>query len=185
MSFFFSIFAPAHVLFLMSGFCIANRRSLTARSVLHRPVCQSEKRQTRISMRTLARKSHAVKPLTIFSVRQISLPNQVYRMCADCWQRFRRHHNLGHNHRCDSRFYSYLIFTREVGLGNCWFLQVLARNVPCIICNLTSMGGNRSLVRLLIHQRTWIPAYAGTTKFKGFDKFGCNQTLTLTGITAQ
>jgi hypothetical protein len=120
----------------MSGFCIANRRSLTARSVLHRPVCQSEKRQTRISMRTLARKSHAVKPLTIFSVRQISLPNQVYRMCADCWQRFRWHHDLFRNHSCDSRFYSYLIFTREAGLGNCWFSQVLARNVPCITRDL-------------------------------------------------
>jgi hypothetical protein len=146
---------------------------------------QIKKRQARISMRTPATRSHAVKRLTITFCSEVSLASQVYRIGADCWQRFRRHHDLSRNHSCNSRFYSYLIFTREVGLGNCWFSQVRARNVPCIICNLTSMGGNRSLVRLLMHQRTWIPAYAGTTKFKGFDKFGCNQTLALTSPTAQ
>jgi hypothetical protein len=136
-------------------------------------------------MQSLAKKSHAVKPSTTSFYLAHFTPNQVYRMCADCWQRFRWHHDLFRNHSCDSRFYSYLIFTREVGLGNCWFSQVLTRNVPCNTCNLTSMGGNRSLVKLLMHQRTWIPAYAGTTKFKGFDKFGCNQTLVLTRISAQ
>jgi hypothetical protein len=32
-------------------------------------------------------------------------------------------------------------------------------------------GGNLSLVKLLMHQRTWIPAFAGTTNILGFEKF--------------
>jgi hypothetical protein len=43
-------------------------------------------------------------------------------------------------------------------------------------------GGNPSLVKLLMAQRTWIPACAGTIKFNDVEKFKEVKTLELAGI---